>query len=202
LISRHLPTDIERTVGEMPGLGMAADGIEADLANPATAHRLGRKATAREPLHLLVNHAGVSIRGPVWEVSYNDWKTPTNVNQGAPFILAWHATRAIIGTGIRGWIGAIGASHCQKNALVYDPAKAAVQALTRNRSYEAGTYGVSVSCDVPGPIRERPGERPMLSAARKPPPSSPSDGPDRRRTPPPTATSAVPSPPGRRGKVC
>ncbi|CAA9567228.1 MAG: hypothetical protein AVDCRST_MAG59-3138 [uncultured Thermomicrobiales bacterium] len=206
LISRRLPPDVERAVGELPGLGLAADGIVADLANPTATHRLGRKATARRSLHLLVNNAGMSIRGPFWDMSHDDREPRTNVNQGARFIIARHAAGAMIGTGIRGRIvdiGTIGARHCHKNALVYDAAKAAVEAITRTRPYEWGPSGVSVNCLVPGAIGDRPGERPIPSAARKPPPSNPSDGPVGRRTsPPPSATSAVPSPPGRRGNVC
>ncbi|CAA9563157.1 MAG: hypothetical protein AVDCRST_MAG59-2763, partial [uncultured Thermomicrobiales bacterium] len=49
LISRRLPPDVERAAGEPHGLRSAADGIEADLANSAAAHRLGREATARGP---------------------------------------------------------------------------------------------------------------------------------------------------------
>jgi len=160
LISGRAAADVERAVGELRGLGLAADGIAADLADPAEAHRLGREATQRGPLHLLVNNAGMSIRGRFWEVSDADWEEQTNVNQRAPFILAQHAARAMIAGGIRGRIvnvGTIGARHCHKDALVYDAAKAAVEAMTRNMAYELGPHGISVNCVVPGAIRERPG---------------------------------------------
>ena len=160
LISGRAAADVDTAVAELRRLGLAADGIPANLADPAAAHRLGQEATERGPLHLLVNNAGMSIRGRFWEVSDADWEEQTNVNLWAPFILAQHAARAMIAGGVRGRIvnvSTIGAHLCHKDALVYDAAKAAVEAMTRNMAYELGPHGIAVNCVVPGAIPDRPG---------------------------------------------
>lgn len=162
LLSGRDPADVATAVAELRAAGIDADGIPADLSDPADAHRLGREVLARGPLHVLVNNAGMSIRGNFWEVSDADWEYQVNVNQRAPFILAQHAARAMIEGGIRGRIvnvSTIGANFCHRDGLVYDAAKAAVEAMTRNMAYELGTYGISVNCVAPGAVPERPGAR-------------------------------------------
>jgi NAD(P)-dependent dehydrogenase (short-subunit alcohol dehydrogenase family) len=57
-------------------------------------------------------------------------------------------------------ISTIGARACHTDAAVYDSAKAAVEALTRNMAYELGPHGISVNCVAPGNIAERPGTAP------------------------------------------
>lgn len=159
-LSGRDPMHVAAAVEELRAIGIAADGIAADLSNPAEAHRLGREALARGPLHILVNNAGMSIRGNFWEVTDADWEYQVNVNQRAPFILAQHAARTMIATGIRGRIvnvSTIGANFCHRDGLVYDAAKAAVEAMTRNMAYELGPYGISVNCVAPGAVPERPG---------------------------------------------
>ena len=51
----------------------------------------------------------------------------------------------------------IGAHGCHRDAAVYDSAKAAVEAMTRNMAWELGAGGITVNCVVPGPIGDRPG---------------------------------------------
>jgi glucose 1-dehydrogenase len=162
ILSGRDGADLQRAAGELRAAGLAAEAIPADLSDPADIHRLGREATARGPLHLLVNNAGMSIRGNFWEVSDADWEYQVNVNQRAPFVLSQYAARQMIERGIRGRIvhvSTIGAHLCHTDGLVYDAAKAAVEAMTRNMAYELGPHGIAVNCVVPGAVPERPGAR-------------------------------------------
>ena len=43
---------------------------------------------------------------------------------------------------------------------VYDSAKAAVEAMTRNMAFELGPHGITVNCVAPGNIADRPGTTP------------------------------------------
>jgi NAD(P)-dependent dehydrogenase (short-subunit alcohol dehydrogenase family) len=54
----------------------------------------------------------------------------------------------------------VGAHRCHWDAAVYDSAKAAVEAMTRNMAYELGRDGITVNCVIPGPIGDRPGADP------------------------------------------
>ena len=81
----------------MRALGVDAWGIPADLARVSEAHRLAEATLSLVPrLDILINNAGMSIRGHFWEVSDGDWEEQVNVNFRSPFVLAQHAARHMI----------------------------------------------------------------------------------------------------------
>lgn len=152
---------VAESVAAIEALGVRALGIPADLSQVSEAHRLGEAALAAVPqLDILMNNAGMSIRGNFWEVTDADWEYQVNVNYRSPYILAQYAARHMIERGIRGRIvntSTIGAQACHKDAAVYDSAKGAVEVMTRNMAYELGPHGITVNCVAPGNIAERPG---------------------------------------------
>ncbi len=161
IVSGREAMAVEASAVAMRALGVASFGIVADLSRIEAAHRLAEETLARvEHLDILINNAGMSIRGPFWDVTDTDWEYQTNVNYRSPFILAQHAARQMIARGIRGRIvniSTIGAHGCHKDAAVYDSAKGAVETMTRNMAFELAPYGISVNCVIPGSIAERPG---------------------------------------------
>ncbi len=162
VVSGRDPDAVAASVAAIEALGARAIGIPADLARPEEAHRLAREALARiRRLDILINNAGMSIRGPFWEVTDDDFAYQLNVNYRAPFILSQHLARHLLERGERGGrivnISTIGAHSCHRDAAIYDSVKAGVEALTRNMAYELGPHGVSVNCVIPGAIPERPG---------------------------------------------
>jgi NAD(P)-dependent dehydrogenase (short-subunit alcohol dehydrogenase family) len=164
VVSGRHDTDVAASVEAIRALGVEAIGIPADLSRVEEAHRLAQETLARvERLDILINNAGMSIRGNFWDVTDEEWDYQVNVNYRSPFILAQHAARHMIANGIRGRIvnfSTIGARACHRDACVYDSAKGAVEVMTRNMAFELGPYGISVNCVVPGNIAERPGTTP------------------------------------------
>lgn len=152
---------VAASVAAIEALGVNAWGIPADLARVEEAHRLAQETLNLVPrLDILINNAGMSIRGNFWDVTDVEWETQVNVNYRAPFVLAQYAARHMIEREVRGRIvntSTIGARACHTNAAVYDSAKGAVETMTRNMAYELGPYGITVNCVVPGAIAERPG---------------------------------------------
>jgi 2-deoxy-D-gluconate 3-dehydrogenase len=83
-----------------------------------------------------------------------------NVNVRSPFILSQHIARAMIDNGIQGRIvniSTIGVVAGHRDKMVYNIAKAGVQTMTRNMSYELGPHRISVNCIAPGNVADRPG---------------------------------------------
>ncbi|MFT4041041.1 MAG: SDR family NAD(P)-dependent oxidoreductase [Thermomicrobiales bacterium] len=156
--------DVARTVDELSGGGRHIIGFTADLTRAEDAHRLAEQALAAVPqLDILINNAGASTQEPFWEVSDASWEAQNTVNYRSPFILAQHAARHMRERGIAGRIvntSTVGAHVCHGKTLVYDAAKAAVEAMTRNMAWELGPSGITVNCVVPGPIGDRPGDSP------------------------------------------
>jgi NAD(P)-dependent dehydrogenase (short-subunit alcohol dehydrogenase family) len=145
---------------ELRASGVETIALAADLSRIEDAHRLADETLAATPhLDILVNNAGMSIRENFWDVSDANFDYQLNVNFRSPYILAQHAARHMIAKGIPGRIvntSTIGAHLAHKNAAVYDSAKAAVEAMTRNMGWELGPHGITVNCVVPGPIGDRP----------------------------------------------
>jgi NAD(P)-dependent dehydrogenase (short-subunit alcohol dehydrogenase family) len=152
--------DARRAAAELQASGVETVAIAADLSRIEDAHRLADETlAAAQRLDILINNAGMSIRENFWDVSDANFDYQLNVNFRSPYILAQHAARHMIDKGIRGRIvntSTIGAHLAHKNAAVYDSAKAAVEAMTRNMGWELGPHRITVNCVVPGPIGDRP----------------------------------------------
>jgi glucose 1-dehydrogenase len=161
VVSGREPDAVEASVAALRALGGNASGISADLSRVADAHRLAEETLALvDQLDILINNAGMSLRGPFWHVTDADWEYQVNVNYRSPFILSQYAARHMLERRVRGrivHISTIGAHACHKDAAVYDSAKGAVETMTRNMAYELAPYGISVNCVIPGSIPERPG---------------------------------------------
>lgn len=162
IVSGREADDVAASVAAIQALSVEAHGVTADLAQIDHAHRLAEEALQLAPtLDVLVNNAGMSTRGNFWDVSDADFTYQLNVNYRSPYILCQHLARALLGRQARGGrivnISTIGAHSCHRDAAVYDSAKAAVEAMTRNMAYELGPHGISVNCVIPGAIVERPG---------------------------------------------
>jgi NAD(P)-dependent dehydrogenase (short-subunit alcohol dehydrogenase family) len=152
---------VARAVEELSATGRRVIGLTADLARSEEAHRLAAETIAAvEKLDILVNNAGMSIRESFWDVSDERWDEQVTINFRSPFILAQHAARHMRDNAICGRIvntSTVGAHHNHRDAAVYDSAKAAVEAMTRNMAWELGPDGITVNCVAPGPIGDRPG---------------------------------------------
>ena len=138
--------------------------MAADLSRVEEMDRLATEVLARVPhLDILVNNAGSSKgRANFWEISHADAEWTMNVNWTATFVLSQYVARQMMERQIRGRIvniSTIGAHYNHRDALVYNAAKAAIEATTRNMAYELGPYGISVNCVAPGMMAERPGAR-------------------------------------------
>jgi NAD(P)-dependent dehydrogenase (short-subunit alcohol dehydrogenase family) len=164
VISGRDAADVNASVEAIRALGVRAWGIPADLALLAEAHRLADETLKTvDQLDILINNAGMSIRGNFWDVTDDEFEYQLNVNYRSSFVLAQHAAKHMIERGIRGRIvhtSTIGARACHTDAAVYDSVKGGVETMTRNMAYELGPYGISVNCVAPGNIAERPGQGP------------------------------------------
>lgn len=170
IVSGREADAVDASVAAIEAHGVKAWGIPADIARIDDAHRLATKAIELVPqIDILINNAGMSIRGNFWDVTDAEFETQVNVNFRSPFIIAQHIGKQMIDRSITGRIvntSTIGATHCHADAAVYDSSKGAVETMTRNMAYELAPYGITVNCVVPGAIPERPGAAPPKDAGR------------------------------------
>jgi NAD(P)-dependent dehydrogenase (short-subunit alcohol dehydrogenase family) len=161
IVSGREQADVDASVAAMQAIGVDAWGIPADLASIADTHALAEAALATVPtLDIVVNNAGMSIPQHFWEASDADFDYEMNVNLRSPFIINQHVAKAWIDQRVRGRIvnvSTIGVFRGHKDRMVYNMAKAGVQTMTRNMSYELGPYGITVNCVAPGAVPDKPG---------------------------------------------
>ncbi|MEJ7901207.1 MAG: SDR family oxidoreductase, partial [Thermomicrobiales bacterium] len=160
IVSGREQADVDASVAAIRKLGAEAWGITADLARVEEAHAFAIQALATvESLDIVVNNAGMSIPQSFWDVSDDDFTYEMNVNVRSPFIICQHAARNWIERGARGRIvnvSTVGVFKGHRDKMVYNMAKAGVQTMTRNMSYELGSYGITVNCVAPGAVPDRP----------------------------------------------
>jgi len=160
VVSGREGADIDASVAAIRALGVEAWGIPADLARVEEAHALAIQALATvESLDIVVNNAGMSIPQSFWDVTDAEYEYQSNVNLRSPFVICQHLARSWIARGARGRIvnvSTVGVFKGHTDKMVYNMAKAGVQTMTRNMSYELGPYGITVNCVAPGSVPDRP----------------------------------------------
>ncbi len=161
IVSGREEDAVADSVAAIRALGVEAVGITADLSRVSQAHRLAGEAIAAVPaIGILVNNAGMSIRGNFWDVTDDEWEYQVNVNVRSPYILAQHLAKHMMERKLHGRIvniSTIGVHGCHRDAAVYNLAKGGVESMTRNMAFELGPYGITVNCVAPGNMAIRPG---------------------------------------------
>ena len=135
--------------------GARVVGVTSELTTSGAVEDLARQVSdAVGHVDILINNAGVNIRGNIGAISEADWDTVMDANAKAPFLVArafgppmcergWG--RVIMLSSMLGTIALPGRSP-------YASSKAAVLGLTRVLALEWAAAGVTVNAICPGPF--------------------------------------------------
>jgi NAD(P)-dependent dehydrogenase (short-subunit alcohol dehydrogenase family) len=135
--------------------GRRAKGFAADVTSASDIDRLVKEVEGSlGPIDILINNAGVNIRGTVDQLNEADWDSVIDTNLKGPFLVA----RAI-GPGMvkRGWgrvlnLGSILGSVALPGRAPYASSKAGIINLTRVMALEWAGTGVTANAICPGPF--------------------------------------------------
>jgi NAD(P)-dependent dehydrogenase (short-subunit alcohol dehydrogenase family) len=148
------------TLEAVRAAGATAEFIPGDVTEPGFADRLVADAAARfGRLDVLVNNAGIALRGPIDQCSDEDWQRTMAVNATGVFYMARSAVRQMKrqGGGVIVMVASDWALVGGANAFAYCASKGAVLQMTRAMALDHGRDGIRVNAVCPGDI-----ETPML----------------------------------------
>ena len=139
---------------------LAGDGhvaVGADLADPdAVRSMVDRAAEALGGVDVLVNNAGIFVRHPIAESTYEEWQLAWSdtlaVNLVGAANVAWCAVRHMIaaGGGRIVNVSSRGAFRGEPDQPAYGASKAALIAFGQSLARSLGPHGIAVTTIAPG----------------------------------------------------
>ncbi|MCS7059286.1 MAG: SDR family oxidoreductase [Meiothermus sp.] len=144
-------------VEELRDRGLPAFGVPTDLAQDPPQEVVRRTIAQAGSLHVLVHAAGVNVRKPALELSYEEWRRVLYLHLDVAFLLAQAAAPSMVqvGWGRVLFIGSVttfsGGGPVRIPA--YTTAKTALLGLTRALAKEWAPLGIRVNLLCPGYVK-------------------------------------------------
>jgi glucose 1-dehydrogenase len=141
---------------EIKGLGRRGIMVAADISRPAQIRRMFLRARAAfDRLDVIVNNAGLTGWGGLFDLTEERWDTVLNTNLRGTFFCSLEAARWMRETRTRGRIVNVSTVCAQlgvKNLVAYATSKAGLHGLTKQLAIELAPLGIRVNTFAPGPV--------------------------------------------------
>jgi len=151
--------DLERLADfrrEVESLGRRALAVELDVRQEASIEAMARAAVeAYGRIDVLVNNAGLNIRKPALEYTWDEYDTILDTILKGSFFCARAVARVMAPAG-RGRIVNVGSATCafgMDGIVPYTASRGGIAQMTRGLAVEWGRYGITVNCLAPGWFR-------------------------------------------------
>jgi gluconate 5-dehydrogenase len=144
-------------------LGEGSFAVEHDVTDAAAASQLVEKIeSAHGPLSILVNNAGVHLKRPISETTFEDFNRVLETHVGGAFAMTRAAVPSIRrrGRGSVLFIASMTSLIGMPDVVAYSAAKSAYLGMVRSLATELAPDGIRVNAIAPGWI-----ESPMLHQA-------------------------------------
>lgn len=150
----HGSDEANEVVIEIKKLGRCAEAVKADVSIRSEAEAIIERAKKNfGTVHILVNNAGMSTNGGIFDATESDWDRAIAVNLKGPF----NCMQAVAKSMANQKYGKIinissisGLGGAPRGELAYSAAKAGLISLTAVSAMDLGPHGVNVNCIAPG----------------------------------------------------
>ena len=155
LTSRHEAEVQEAAEAIARDYGRRAVGMVADVTSEEQMEAMAQRALAEYGrIDILINNAGVNIRGPIDELTYDQFREVERINVDG----VWLATRAVVPhmkaanygriVNLGSTLGVVGLA----NRTPYASSKGAVVQMTRALGLELAEFKITCNAICPGPF--------------------------------------------------
>ncbi|QDT93946.1 SDR family NAD(P)-dependent oxidoreductase [Gimesia algae] len=156
LLTSRNQAEVEATAAQIQSdygnrvLGMAADVTDAEQVTAMTERAISEFGK----IDILINNAGINIRGPIDELTLEEFQDVQNVNVTGPWLcvrsVVPHMKAAKYGKiiNLASTLGLVGMS----NRTPYTASKGAMVQMTRALGLELCEYGITCNAICPGPF--------------------------------------------------
>ena len=155
LTSRHAEEAESAALQIASDYGRKAIGISADVTSPDdVAAMVDRALREFGQIDIIVNNAGINIRGPIEELTFEQFKQVNDINSSG----VWLCTRAVVPhmksrkygkvVNISSTLGLVGLA----GRSPYAASKGAVVQMTKTLGLELAPWNITVNAICPGPF--------------------------------------------------
>ena len=153
--------ELEAVAAEIRKLGQRALAIRADVSRRDDVENMVKKAIAElGNIDILINNAGILIRGPLLEAEEDVWDKVIDTNLKGCYLCSQAVGRTMVkrkkGSIIN--IASIAGLSSMTLRIAYSISKAGVIMLTRVLARELGSHNIRVNAIAPGTVRTRMNE--------------------------------------------
>ena len=155
LVSRHVEEGKKAAATLEKDFGTKAIAIGADVTNPDRMNTVvDTTLQTFGTIDILINSAGINIRGPIDELTYDEFKAVMEVNVNGTWLackaVAPHMKAARSGKiiNLASTLGLVGLA----NRTPYTSSKGAVVQMTRALGLELAPFNINVNAICPGPF--------------------------------------------------
>ncbi len=170
----------EEVCRELAQQGVAAMAGQVDLTEPVkSAEALDRLIDGLGGVDVCIANAGVTVRAPFLDMTFDDWRANMAPNLDGAFITLQRAARRMVADGVPGVLVAVSSVHggvAMPGGASYTASKHGLNGLVRALALELAPHRIRVNGVAPGEIATRLSDmtaedvlstpRPVLPAGR------------------------------------